>query len=142
MFSSAGGDTPDLEAVPATDRRQLVWLVEDSPLEAEVAKRALSGFDIEVFPDGPSMIERRSTHGGPSILILDGQLPGMTGLEICRFLRASVDEVTLPILMLTIQGNKATGYPRIDCSAELQAERHQGPRDDLERRSLPDAPGD
>ncbi len=70
-------------------------------------KRALPGFDIEVFPDGPSMLERRSTHGGPSILILDGQLPGMSGLEICRFLRSSVDEATLPILMLTVQGNKA-----------------------------------
>jgi len=52
------------------------------------------------------MLERRSTHGGPSILILDGQLPGMSGLEICRFLRSSVDEATLPILMLTVQGNK------------------------------------
>ena len=40
------------------------------------------------------------------MLILDGQLPGMSGLEICRFLRAQVDEVALPILMLTVQGNK------------------------------------
>jgi signal transduction histidine kinase len=96
-----------LEAPPPSHRRHSIWLVEDSPLEAEVAKRALSGFDIEVFPDGPSMLERRSTHGGPSILILDGQLPGMSGLEICRFLRGSVDEATLPILMLTVQGNKA-----------------------------------
>jgi signal transduction histidine kinase len=85
----------------------LVWLVEDSPLEAELACRALSGFELEVFRDGPSMLERRSTHGGPNVLILDGQLPGMSGLEICRFLRATVDEVTLPILMLTVQGNKA-----------------------------------
>jgi signal transduction histidine kinase len=83
-----------------------VWLVEDSPLEAELACRALSGFELEVFRDGPSMLERRSTHGGPNVLILDGQLPGMSGLEICRFLRATVDEVTLPILMLTVQGNK------------------------------------
>jgi signal transduction histidine kinase len=87
--------------------RGLVWLVEDSPLEAELARRALPGFDVEVFADGPSMLERRSTHGGPGILILDWQLPGMSGLEICRFLRASLDEMALPILMLTVQGNKA-----------------------------------
>jgi signal transduction histidine kinase len=96
-----------LETAPPSHRRHCIWLVEDSPLEAEVVKRALHGFDIEVFPDGPSMLERRSTHGGPSILILDGQLPGMSGLEICRFLRSSVDEATLPILMLTVQGNQA-----------------------------------
>jgi signal transduction histidine kinase len=103
MARDAKGSQSSREA----PRRELLWLVEDSPLEAELAKRALSGFDIELFVDGPSMLERRSTHGGPSILILDGQLPGMSGLEICRFLRASVDEVTLPILMLTVQGNKA-----------------------------------
>jgi signal transduction histidine kinase len=94
-----------LEPKPLSSRG-LIWLVEDSPLEAELASRALSGFDVEVFTEGPSMLERRSTHGGPTVLILDGQLPGMSGLEICRFLRTSVDEVTLPILMLTVQGNK------------------------------------
>jgi signal transduction histidine kinase len=94
-------------AVSASNGHGLVWLVEDSPLEAELACRALAGFEVVVFNDGPSMLERRSTHGGPEVLILDGQLPGMSGLEVCRFLRASVDEATLPILMLTVQGNKA-----------------------------------
>jgi sigma-B regulation protein RsbU (phosphoserine phosphatase) len=96
-----------VEQTPVSSRRGVVWLVEDSPLEAELAKRALASFDVEVFTDGPSMLERRSTHGGPSILILDWQLPGMSGIEICRFLRASLDEMALPILMLTVQGNKA-----------------------------------
>lgn len=100
-------DMSHSEQMPGSSRRSLVWLVEDSPLEAELAKRALPGFEIEVFSDGPSMLERRSTHGGPSILILDWQLPGMSGLEICRFLRASLDEMALPILMLTVQGNKS-----------------------------------
>ena len=92
---------------PISSSSSPIWLVEDSPLEAEIAKRALSDFNVEVFSDGPAMLERRSTHGSPSILILDGQLPTLSGLEICKFLRASVDAVTLPILMLTVQGNKA-----------------------------------
>ena len=99
--------TPLSEPPPASSSGGLVWLVEDSPLEAELARRALPAFEIEVFTDGPAMLERRSTHGGPSILILDWQLPGMSGLEICRFLRASLDEMALPILMLTVQGHKA-----------------------------------
>ena len=92
---------------PISSSSSPIWLVEDSPLEAEIAKRALSDFNVEVLSDGPAMLERRSTHGSPSILILDGQLPTLSGLEICKFLRASVDAVTLPILMLTVQGNKA-----------------------------------
>jgi signal transduction histidine kinase len=95
------------DELPAPSRRGAVWLVEDSPLEAELARRALSGFQVEVFEDGTAMLERCSTHGPPRLLILDWQLPGMSGLEICRFLRTSLDEMALPILMLTVQGNKA-----------------------------------
>jgi two-component system phosphate regulon sensor histidine kinase PhoR len=36
-----------------------VWIVEDSPLEAEMARRPLAPvFDIEIFVDGSSMLER------------------------------------------------------------------------------------
>jgi signal transduction histidine kinase len=98
---------PDAPTTTVTARGGSIWLVEDSPLEAELARRALSGFAVAHFLDGPSMLERQATHGSPSVLILDWQLPGMSGLEICRFLRATLDEATLPILMLTVQGNKA-----------------------------------
>ncbi|HYO93845.1 MAG TPA: response regulator, partial [Polyangiaceae bacterium] len=78
-----------------------------SALEAEMAKRALEQlYRVEVFADGPSMLESLSTHSRPELLILDWQLPGMSGIEICRFLRASLDEMAMPILMLTVQGHK------------------------------------
>ncbi|HYO94240.1 MAG TPA: response regulator, partial [Polyangiaceae bacterium] len=65
---------------------RVAWLVEDSALEAEMAKRALADlYRVEVFADGPSMLERLSTHSRPELLILDWQLPGMSGIEICRF---------------------------------------------------------
>ncbi|HTB72447.1 MAG TPA: response regulator [Polyangiaceae bacterium] len=86
----------------------LVWVLEDSPLEAEMARRAIStSHTVEIFPDSPAMLERIANGSRPDALILDCQLPTMPGLEVCRFLRESFDEMDLPILMLTVQGHRA-----------------------------------
>ena len=86
-----------------------VWLVEDSRLEAEQALRALSGeYAVELFPDGPSLIERLEGGALPLLLILDQNLPGMTGLEVCQFVRQRRDERELPIIMVTSVAEKAS----------------------------------
>src|ERR1700722_13987044 len=86
----------------------LVWVLEDSPLEAEMARRAVAANHVvEIFPDSPAMLERIANGSRPDMLVLDCQLPTMTGLEVCRFLRESFDEMDLPILMLTVQGHRA-----------------------------------
>ncbi|HEU4411499.1 MAG TPA: response regulator [Polyangiaceae bacterium] len=98
---------PDLPA-PGGVRRGLVWLVEDSPTQAEVMRRALAGeHDVEIFSDGASVLERAAAGPGPDVLVLDWQLPGASGIEVLRFLRQSHDETVLPVLMLTVQSSKA-----------------------------------
>ena len=42
----------------------------------------------------------------PDLLILDWMLPGVSGLEICRRLRAREDTHDLPIIMLTARGEE------------------------------------
>jgi signal transduction histidine kinase len=99
---AARAEKPD---VPLTGS---VWIVEDSPLEAEMARRPLAhGFQVELFADGPAMLERLSNVGPPGVLVLDWQLPSMSGIEVLRFVRRSLDEMSLPILVLTVQGGKA-----------------------------------
>jgi signal transduction histidine kinase len=79
-----------------------VWLVEDSALEAEVARRALSTtYDVAVFSDGATMLERLATTPPPSAIVLDWRLPGLSGLDVCKFVRATWNQNALPILMLT-----------------------------------------
>lgn len=81
-------------------------MLEDSALEAEMARRALAGSqDVELFTDGAELLERLEK-GPPDVVILDWNLPGLTGLDVCRAIRARYDEVTLPILLLTVQGRK------------------------------------
>lgn len=73
-----------------------------------MARRALAhACDVEVFLDGSHLIERAATGPQPDVLVLDLQLPGMSGIEVCRFLRSRYDESLLPILMLTVYGHKS-----------------------------------
>jgi PAS domain S-box-containing protein len=101
--AKAEGKEPEEPAGP----RGVVWIVDDSPLEAEMARRALAPhYEIELFADGAPVLERLTTDPGPDALVLDWQLPGMSGIDVCRFIRASSDEIALPVIMLTVHGHK------------------------------------
>jgi PAS domain S-box-containing protein len=113
--SPARGDSPPDRATPtepfdrlrARGERALVWVVDDNTLEVEMVRRALSDrYEVEAFPDGATMLERRAGGRAPDTLVLDCQLPGMSGIEVCRFLRGTADEIALPVLMLTVHGHK------------------------------------
>ncbi len=83
--------------------RHRVWVVEDSPLEAALAVRVLTPEnDVVVFPDGASAIEALSTARElPDVVLADWVLPGIDGLELCRMIRQSFDEIALPVMIVT-----------------------------------------
>ena len=64
------------------------------------------GMEIHVVHDGAQGLERaRSEPFG--VLILDVMLPGLSGLDVLRQLRAGGDEAArLPVLMLTARGDE------------------------------------
>jgi signal transduction histidine kinase len=81
-----------------------VWIVDDSPLDAELIRRTLTSiYRVEVFTDGGAVIEHLASAPPPDAVILDWQMPGISGLEVCQFLRARSDTQAIPILMLTVQ---------------------------------------
>ena len=87
----------------ATDQR-LIWIVDDSPLEAEMARRSLgSVFTTRIFADGAAVLEQIVTGPLPDVLLLDWVMPGLTGIEVCKFLRTQDATSELSILLLTSQ---------------------------------------
>ncbi len=77
---------------------QALGLLLSYNLEAE-------GFTVERVERGDEA-ELRLRELPPDLLILDWMLPGVSGLEICRRLRARESTRTLPVIMLTARGEE------------------------------------
>lgn len=96
---------PRANGEAAAAPRTRIWIVDDSKLEIERATHVLAvDYELESFSEGALMLERLGAEQLPSVVLLDWQMPGLSGVELCRFLREQYDEVTLPILMLTGRG--------------------------------------
>jgi len=63
------------------------------------------GYSVEVVPRGDDA-ETRLRETVPDLLLLDWMLPGISGIELCRRLRARDVTRTLPIIMLTARGEE------------------------------------
>nr|WP_163999664.1 ATP-binding protein [Pyxidicoccus caerfyrddinensis] len=85
-----------------------VWVVDDSPMQLERARQLLTKrYAVESFRDAEEMLERLADGPPPDALLLDWELPGVSGLDACRYVRDLYDDVTLPILMVSSRGAHA-----------------------------------
>ena len=91
-----GGTAPHILVV---EDEQALGLLLSYNLEAE-------GFSVERAERGDEA-EVRLNEAVPDLVILDWMLPGVSGLEICRRLRAREATRTLPVIMLTARGEEA-----------------------------------
>ena len=64
------------------------------------------GYVVENVTRGDEA-ELRLAESAPDLVILDWMLPGVSGLEICRRLRAREATRTLPVIMVTARGEEA-----------------------------------
>ena len=62
------------------------------------------GFAIIRAHDGEVALEMVKTQK-PDLVVLDLMLPGIRGLEVCKFIRRNRETETLPIIMLTAKGD-------------------------------------
>ncbi len=82
-----------------------VLLIEDEPNIAEAIRFLLlrDGWQVTVLSTGQGAMHEIQSRG-PDLVILDLMLPGQSGLDILREVRASANFATLPVLMLTAKG--------------------------------------
>jgi DNA-binding response OmpR family regulator len=97
----AAGDT-DPQA--STRRSFRVLVVEDETDSRELIKIALTDKDYDlVFLDNGTAALEECKRQLPDIAILDFQLPGHSGLEICRYIKENSGRRFIPTLILTSQ---------------------------------------
>ena len=81
-----------------------IMLVDDEPLITDSLSYSLrrEGFDVKAVGDGAIALQEILAFQ-PDLVVLDIMLPGMSGLEICRRLRA---QSAIPVIMLTARGEE------------------------------------
>ncbi len=88
------------------DQSRTIWVVDDSPTDSDRVKRMLvaSFYRVEVISDGATALEKIASGSAPDLILLDWVMPGISGVEVCRFLRKLPTEISkIPILLLTAQ---------------------------------------
>jgi CheY-like chemotaxis protein len=86
-----------------------VLLVEDSPDDAEIAKIAFEktelDISLEVVKTGRSAILRLQELSQPDLVILDWNLPLVSGKEVLLFVKSTARTKRIPVVVLTTSKN-------------------------------------
>ncbi len=64
------------------------------------------GYRVRATAEGED-VTRLTVEERPDLIILDWMLPGISGIEVCRLLRARPDTRAIPVIMLTARGEEA-----------------------------------
>jgi two-component system, OmpR family, alkaline phosphatase synthesis response regulator PhoP len=114
--------------------RHRVLVVEDERDIRELVRYTLEqeGFVVDEAADADAALERIARRA-PDLMVLDVMLPGMSGLELCRRLRAQPPTATLPILMLTAKGAEVDRVLGLEMGADDYVVKPFSPREVVAR---------
>ncbi len=87
----------------------LILVVDDEHDFRVIVSHVLTtgGFNVVTAPDGLEAL-RVFAERKPDLVVLDGNLPDIDGLEVCRRLRATELGAKVPILMCTVRSALTT----------------------------------
>ncbi|MDA1097363.1 MAG: phosphate regulon transcriptional regulator PhoB [Proteobacteria bacterium] len=97
----------------------LIYIVEDEPAQVEVLSYNLekAGFRIVAADNGERAL-LLVAEVEPDLIILDWMLPKVSGIEVCRRLRARPETKRLPIIMLTARGEEGDRVRGLETGAD------------------------
>ncbi len=94
----------------------LILVVDDDPQIRRVLKVTLSGqgFEVDDAKNGEEALERLRERR-VDLVLLDINMPGMSGLDVCRAMRATSE---VAIIMLTVRDEEADTVEALDAGAD------------------------
>jgi two-component system phosphate regulon response regulator PhoB len=107
-----------------------VLVVDDEPDLLELVRFNLdrSGFSVETAVSGCDALMRLRC-GPPDLMLLDLMLPDISGLQICREVRADAELAHLPVIMLTARADEADRVTGLALGADDYVTKPFSPRD-------------
>jgi two-component system phosphate regulon response regulator PhoB len=96
-----------------------VLIVDDDPDIREVVAAMLEAVGLIVTAAGSAEEALDRVHSEPfDLLVLDWNLPKMTGLDLCRLLRKEPDHASLPVLFLTANASSQDMVEAFACGGD------------------------
>lgn len=82
--------------------KQSILIVDDTPDNIELLAQILKGeYRVKVASSGERALQIACSPEPPDLILLDIMMPGMSGLEVCRRLKANPDRRRIPIIFVT-----------------------------------------
>ena len=103
---------------PETDTRRRVLLIEDDADIAEVIAHQLqkAGLQVESARSGEAGLE--AARRGTDLVLLDLNLPGMDGLEVCRKLRSESVTAHVPVVIVSARADEVDRVLGLEMGAD------------------------
>lgn len=97
----------------------MIFCVEDdeSIQSLELYTLRSAGFEAEGFPDGDSFLAAMRAEK-PELVILDVMLPGISGVELLKQIRADGSTRNIPVIMATAKGAEYDKIQSLDLGAD------------------------
>jgi DNA-binding response OmpR family regulator len=97
-----------------------ILIAEDDPVSRRLLQAALEkwGYVVLVTTNGTDAWKALQGAAVPSLLVLDWQMPGMDGVEICRKIRQSPQLQSAYIILLTSRGAKEDIVEGLEAGAD------------------------
>jgi class 3 adenylate cyclase len=91
-----------------TESAPLILVVDDMPANVRLLEAVLepAGFSVTSATSGPEALEL-VVAGSPDLVLLDVQMAGMNGYEVCRRIRENDATALIPIVMVTSHDSEA-----------------------------------
>ena len=120
QYSSESASVSDPRMIARGAARTHVLVVDDEPDIAGLIKHGLAkGGDIEVEIVGTGDGALKAVNDRtPDLIVLDLNLPVLSGLEVCRILRSRPNTATVPIIMLTARTSESDRVTGLDVGAD------------------------
>ena len=89
------------ESVSTSHDNAVILAVDDAPENLDIVKNLLSPqYRVKAAVNGP-MALKIAGRQPPDLVLLDVQMPGMDGYEVCRQLKADPLTAAIPVIFLT-----------------------------------------
>ena len=111
-----------------------ILVADDEPNQLELLAFNLTsaGFEVLRAEDGQQALDMIEEHR-PDLAIIDWMMPYMSGIDVCRTLRARAETKQLPVILLSARGEEGDRTLGLDIGADDYISKPFSPREMISR---------